>query len=69
MVNFTNKCLITIIKELWLLIINTFHFYRLNKDGTWSHKPGITKVKTTVHQKQQQYHIQLIEITKGLVAH
>ena len=26
---------------------NTFHFYRQNKDGTWSHKPGtlpITKV-------------------------
>jgi hypothetical protein len=25
---------------------NTFHFYRLNKDGKWSHKPGITSVKT-----------------------
>ena len=23
---------------------NTFHFYRQNKDGTWSHKPGILKV-------------------------
>ena len=23
---------------------NTFHFYRQNKDGTWSHKPGILPV-------------------------
>ena len=23
---------------------NTYHFYRMNKDGTWGHKPGISKV-------------------------
>jgi len=23
---------------------NTFHFYRQNKDGTWSHKPGVLPV-------------------------
>lgn len=23
---------------------NTFHFYRLNKNGTWSHKPGISDI-------------------------
>lgn len=23
---------------------NTYHFYQMNKDGLWSHKPGISKV-------------------------
>jgi len=23
---------------------NTYHFYRMNKDATWSHKPGISKI-------------------------
>ena len=26
---------------------STFHFYRQNKDGTWSHKPGTEKVVDT----------------------
>ena len=24
--------------------LHTFHFYRQNRDGTWSHKPGTMKV-------------------------
>ena len=32
---------------------NTFHFYRLNRDGIWSHKPGITSVKTLDATKQK----------------
>ena len=24
--------------------LKTFHFYRLNKDGSWSHKPGTTSI-------------------------
>jgi hypothetical protein len=45
--NFTNKCPDNYFKGAMVVDHkNTFHFYRLNKDGVWSHKPGITSVKT-----------------------
>lgn len=53
MVNFTNKCPDNYYKGAMVVDYkNTFHFYRLNKNGTWSHKPGITKVKTTDASKK-----------------
>ena len=46
-VNFTNKCPKNYYKGSMVVDHKkTFHFYRLNKDGKWSHKPGITEVKT-----------------------
>lgn len=46
-INFTDKCPDNYYKGTMVVDnLNTFHFYRLNKDGTWSHKPGITNVKT-----------------------
>lgn len=47
-VNFTNKCEKGTYKGAMVVDTNkTFHFYRLNQDGSWSHKPGITNVKDT----------------------
>ena len=34
---------------------NTFHFYRLNKNGTWSHKPGTLPVTNTDIDKNPIY--------------
>lgn len=46
-INFSEKCPKKYYKGAMVVDhLNTFHFYRLNKDGTWSHKPGITNVKT-----------------------
>lgn len=46
-INFTMKCPKNYYKGAMTVdYLNTFHFYRLNKDGHWSHKPGITDVKT-----------------------
>lgn len=45
--NLANKCPANHFKGAMVVDHkNTFHFYRLNKDGIWSHKPGITSVKT-----------------------
>ena len=46
-VNFTDKCPANYYKGTMVVDHkNTFHFYRLNSNGVWSHKPGITSVKT-----------------------
>lgn len=46
-INFTMKCPSNYYKGAMVVdYLNTFHFYRLNGDGRWSHKPGITEVKT-----------------------
>lgn len=43
--NFTKKCPPNYYKGSMVVDhLDTFHFYRLNPDGTWSHKPGITDV-------------------------
>ena len=34
---------------------NTYHFYRANKDGTWSHKPGISPISNVDSSKQNIY--------------
>jgi hypothetical protein len=34
---------------------NTYHFYRQNKDGTWSHKPGISPITDVDSSKQKIY--------------
>lgn len=34
---------------------NTFHFYRLNSDGTWSHKPGTLPVTNLDKDKNKIY--------------
>jgi len=34
---------------------NTYHFYRANKDGTWSHKPGISPISNVDSSKQPIY--------------
>jgi hypothetical protein len=34
---------------------NTFHFYRMDKDGTWSHKPGTQKVSNKDASGKQIY--------------
>jgi len=34
---------------------NTYHFYRSNKDGTWSHKPGISSILNVDSSKQPIY--------------
>ena len=34
---------------------NTYHFYRTNKDGTWSHKPGISPISNVDSSKQNIY--------------
>jgi hypothetical protein len=52
-INFTDKCPENYYKGAMVVDHkNTFHFYRLNKNGIWSHKPGITSVKTSDASKQ-----------------
>ena len=34
---------------------NTYHFYRANNDGTWSHKPGISPISNVDSSKQSIY--------------
>jgi hypothetical protein len=34
---------------------NTYHFYRTNKDGSWSHKPGISPISNVDSSKQNIY--------------
>lgn len=43
--NFTTKCPANYYKGAMVIDPNnTFHFYRQDKDGRWSHKPGITPI-------------------------
>ena len=43
---------------------NTFHFYRQNKDGTWSHKPGVLPVTNKdASGKKYMFHILRTETT------
>jgi hypothetical protein len=34
---------------------NTYHFYRANQDGTWSHKPGISPISNVDSSKKTIY--------------
>lgn len=46
--NLTKKCPINTYKGAMVVDPGkTFHFYRLNDDGSWSHKPGVTHVRDT----------------------
>lgn len=46
-IEFNKKCPTNYYKGAAVVDLNsTFHFYQNNKDGTWSHKPGISKVSS-----------------------
>jgi len=54
--NFNSKCPNNYYKGAYVVDPdNTYHFYRANKDGTWSHKPGISPISNVDSSKQNIY--------------
>jgi len=55
-VSFNDKCPNNYYKGAYVVDPdNTYHFYRANKDGTWSHKPGISPISNVDSSKQNIY--------------
>ena len=54
--NFNSKCSPGYYKGAYVVDPdNTYHFYRANTDGTWSHKPGISPISNVDSSKQNIY--------------
>ena len=54
--NFNSKCPPRYYKGAYVVDPdNTYHFYRANTDGTWSHKPGISPISNVDSSKQNIY--------------